>query len=254
MPTDITAAAAVQVSAVGTGLPANGGYWNAETAPPAWIEFTWQQLVTIDQVVLTVEQSPNGNASHRIVATLANGLEESETLNGVTANGQVLTTTVSFQPTNVHRLRIETLVSPSWVAWQRLQIIGDFQAQPSPPDITASAAVTTTPTGVGSPSNGGYWNAKAGPETSVLFTWPNPVNIGQVSLIVVQSPSGPTYHEIVATLGDGTTQIYADLHLNTWSGDLLRIPRVLANVRMLNVKTLISPSWVAWRAIQINGA
>src|ERR1035441_7203474 len=70
MPTDITAAAAVQVSAVGTGLPANGGYWNAETAPPAWIEFTWPHLVTIDQVVLTVEQSPNGNTSHRIVATL----------------------------------------------------------------------------------------------------------------------------------------------------------------------------------------
>lgn len=252
---DLSGAATVQVSPVGTGAPVGGGYWNAKSGPPAWIEFTWpNSLVTIDQVALTVDQSPSPClTTHLVICTLDNGAETSVGLSGTTYDDQVLT--INLGLANVWRLQIWTTQSQSWVGWKSIGIIGNMQAIPSPPDVGSACTVTTQPVGVGSPANGGYWNAKAGPVASVNFAFPGPAVLGfaQLSLIVVQSPAGFTDHQVVATMSDGTENIVATFSGTTSDGELLRSNiGNISGATSMRIDTLASPSWVAWRGIQIN--
>jgi hypothetical protein len=250
---DITPAATVQVSPLGTGIPLPGGAWNAKAGPPAWIEFTWPNLINIEEIALTTEQHPSPcPTTHQIVYTLADGSEAFSGISETTVDGELLISTVPVQ--NVFRIRVLTTQTRSWVAWRSIQVFGELQSQPAPPDITGQANVTTNPVGVGSPVGGGSWNAKAGPEATVVFLWQNPVTVGQLSLIVVQSPSpGVTFHQVVATLDDGTEAVYATFSGTTNDSQLLRASGNLGNVQRLSINTLQSPSWVAWRGIQING-
>lgn len=131
---------------------------------------------------------------------------------------------------------------------------------PPPPaahNIAGGAAVQMSPTGVGTVANGGYWNAKQGapPTASVSFTWPNAVTITQITLIVVQTPSGTTHHQIFGIHTDGTQVLMGDLVGVTNDGQTLlqTLQPPVGPLQAIRIDTLSSPSWVAWRSIQIFG-
>jgi hypothetical protein len=127
--------------------------------------------------------------------------------------------------------------------------------QPVAHNIGGNAAAQMTPVGTGSVANGGYWNAMNHAPASVTFTWPNPVTVTQISLVVVQTPDGPTRHQIFGIHPDGTQILIADFNGTTYNGQLLleTLQTPLNNLQSIRIDTIATPSWVAWRNIQIFG-
>lgn len=78
-----------------------------------------------------------------------------------------------------------------------------------------------------------------------------PVTISRVRLNVSQSPPGPTRHEILGgPTPDGLTLI-GTLNGNTTDGEWLELNQPANNIRYVKIVTIMSPSWVAWREIEI---
>jgi hypothetical protein len=104
--------------------------WGAGTPPVVWIEFDFQAPKAITEIRATIDQFPVGNTVHQIY--LDNVL--SHTWEGETKTGQelVLTAPAGVSVT-AQKVRIETVVSPSWVGWKELSISGpDAASAPNP--------------------------------------------------------------------------------------------------------------------------
>ncbi len=80
-------------------------------------------------------------------------------------------------------------------------------------------------------------------------------SISQIRLLVDQSPAGNTTHQIYAgaTANPGTLvrQLSGSTATNTWLTATFSPP--LSNVRYIRILTTQSPSWVAWREIELYG-
>jgi len=119
-----------------TALPGNGGelavdgnpgtWWSAGASAPQWIEVDLGAVYDIQSIRLVINQSPSGHTVHTVRGRGA-GIQDAytvlHTFEGITADGQVL----SFEPAQpwqgIRYLRIETLESPSWVAWSEIEIM-----------------------------------------------------------------------------------------------------------------------------------
>ncbi len=99
--------------------------WNAGSGPPQWIEVDLGGPATIEAIRLVVAQYPNGATRHRIIGAKPSGkasvLKE---IAGTTKDGDVLAVTPATPWTGLQIIRVETLKSPSWVAWREIEIIG----------------------------------------------------------------------------------------------------------------------------------
>lgn len=104
-----------------------------------WIEVNLQGSYIISEVYLTVEQYPPGETTHNIycsnsiIGDAKEGAVLMATLNGETKNGDFLP--VAFDPYNSQSyqyVQIETVSSPSWVAWKNIEIFADESLSPSP--------------------------------------------------------------------------------------------------------------------------
>jgi uncharacterized protein (TIGR03437 family) len=104
----------------------------------------------------------------------------------------------------------------------------------------------------GSPAT--WWSAGAFAPQWIQIDLPAPSIVTGVRLTVSQSPNGPTVHDLyVRRQGDsqpelvrefsGTTQ---DQQVLTWTAD-----QPLDGVTSIRIATVASPSWVAWREIEI---
>jgi hypothetical protein len=103
-----------------------GTIWNAGDYAPQWIEVELSASVASGMVWLVVAQSPDGMTRHRLYGRLAAGgaLIPIGTWSGHTSSGQVLTFTLNVdQP--IRYLRVETVKSPSWVAWAEIEVSPD---------------------------------------------------------------------------------------------------------------------------------
>ena len=100
--------------------------WNAGAPAPQWIEVDLGSPHTINRIVLTVSQSPSGNTTHRVSGrgTASEPYRLLQELHGMTTDQQA----VELKPTtsweNVRFLKVETLSSPSWVAWREVEVYG----------------------------------------------------------------------------------------------------------------------------------
>ena len=97
--------------------------WNAGDHPPAWIELDLGIQGPVSAIKLLVEQSPEGPTVHHVfVAGDDGGYEHVHTFEGITRSGQWLT----FTPTPLEDVRavvIQTVDSPSWVAWREVLVL-----------------------------------------------------------------------------------------------------------------------------------
>jgi predicted amidohydrolase YtcJ len=100
--------------------------WLAGAGPPQWLAVDLGGFHLVGRVRLTVEQTPSGLTSHRVLGRLEDGSEILlAEVTGSTAPGQELDLQIA-QPATVDRIRVETVESPSWVAWREVAI---FEAQ-----------------------------------------------------------------------------------------------------------------------------
>ena len=87
-----------------------------------WIELDFGAQKTLSSMSLVVEQSPSGNTVHEIYAgTTPNPTTLVHTLSGFTQSADVLKATFSPALTNIRYVRVKTVASPSWVAWQTIK-------------------------------------------------------------------------------------------------------------------------------------
>ncbi len=99
--------------------------WNSGASPPQWIEIDLGAPQTITHIRLAVSQFPEGQTAHRVWGRGPEGdyvlLGE---LSGATNDGDVLELASETGWENIQYLKIETVKSPSWVAWWEIEVYG----------------------------------------------------------------------------------------------------------------------------------
>ena len=100
--------------------------WNSGGFPPQWIAVDLTTPSTIRTIRLRTGQSPAGETIHVVLGW---GPDETEArvlhvFEGHTTDRQWLSHTPETPWQNVRFIRIETIASPSWVAWFELEAFG----------------------------------------------------------------------------------------------------------------------------------
>jgi hypothetical protein len=100
--------------------------WGAGRDAPQWIEVDLEDSYKITEVRLLVAQWPEGNTIHRIRGRSASGsFIELHTFTQPTAGGDWLIFAPDEPVDSIQVIRIDTLSSPSWVAWGEIQVYGE---------------------------------------------------------------------------------------------------------------------------------
>lgn len=98
--------------------------WNSGGDAPQWLEIDLGAPVNVGQVRLVVAQDPAGETVHIIW-----GKEPGEAyrqlakLRGMTSDGQSIGYTPEQPRPDVQFIKVETVTSPSWIAWREIEIV-----------------------------------------------------------------------------------------------------------------------------------
>ena len=114
-------------------LPANAvddnmaTQWGAGEHPVQWIEVDLGGSYRITQIRLLVAQYPAGNTTHRVqVRNFSSGTYQTvHEFQGSTNDNDWLVFKPDAPVENVAQIRIQTILSPSWVAWKEIQAYGE---------------------------------------------------------------------------------------------------------------------------------
>ncbi|NOH03876.1 MAG: discoidin domain-containing protein [Chloroflexi bacterium] len=104
-----------------------GTQWGAGEGPVQWIQIDLQGTYRITEIRLLVAQYPAGNTTHR-VQVRTSGSDAYQTVHefsGSTNDNDWLVFSPEISLENVSQIRIQTIVSPSWVAWKEIQVYGE---------------------------------------------------------------------------------------------------------------------------------
>jgi hypothetical protein len=98
--------------------------WNAGDFAPQWIEIDLGSPQTIGRLALLTTQLPEGDTVHRVLGKAAPGdpYQLLHEFAGFSTEGQWLTHAPPTPWTDIRFVRVETTVSPSWVAWREIEI------------------------------------------------------------------------------------------------------------------------------------
>jgi hypothetical protein len=98
-----------------------------------------------------------------------------------------------------------------------------------------------------------WWSAGAGPVQWIQIDLGTPSTIAEISLQTSQSPPGETTHRVVGIYPNGTRITLATISDYTEDMQWLMITpeQPVENIRYIAIETTISPSWVAWREIEV---
>lgn len=95
------------------------------------------------------------------------------------------------------------------------------------------------------------WSAGAFVPCWIQLDLGRPVTISRVRLNVLQTPPGPTTHEVSGGPTPDSLTLIGTLDGHTTDDQWLELNQSANNVRYVKIETLKSPSWVAWREIEI---
>ncbi len=99
--------------------------WNSGYLPKhasEWVEIDLQSPFTIQRIKLYVQQQPDGDTHHLIYKKNSGGsFELLHEFEGFTRNNQILEIN-DLQASNIQVIRVETVSSPSWVAWFEIEV------------------------------------------------------------------------------------------------------------------------------------
>jgi hypothetical protein len=100
--------------------------WGAGAHAPQWIEIDLGGVYHITEIRLFVEQWPEGDTVHRVQGRSAGGaFVHLHTFRQKTSGGDWLILTPEPAIAGIQIIRIDTLSSPSWVAWGEIQVYGE---------------------------------------------------------------------------------------------------------------------------------
>jgi hypothetical protein len=100
--------------------------WGAGAAPVQWIEVDLHGTFRVTEIRLLVAQWPEGETVHRLQVR-ASGSGAYQTVHefqGQTREGQWLVFAPETPLEGVGQVRVQTVNSPSWVAWKEIQVFG----------------------------------------------------------------------------------------------------------------------------------
>lgn len=102
---------------------------------------------------------------------------------------------------------------------------------------------------------GTLWNSGGGPTQWIEIDLRNPATVTTIRLTVSQYPSGATIHQIWTRGSNGSLELLHEFKGGTTDGQTLEfIPTApLAGIQFIRIVTVASPSWVAWREIEVIG-
>ncbi|MDH3944375.1 MAG: discoidin domain-containing protein, partial [Anaerolineae bacterium] len=101
--------------------------WGAGRDAPQWIEVDLGAAHVVREIRLLVAQWPEGATVHRILARGSDGdFVELVRFSQSTAEGDWLVFTPESPLEDIQFIRIETLSSPSWVAWKEIEVYGEL--------------------------------------------------------------------------------------------------------------------------------
>jgi len=120
--------------------------------------------------------------------------------------------------------------------------------------VTASASLPDQP-----PANAvdgaieTLWGAGSGPEQWIQIDLGQPRAISEVRLVVSQYPEGETVHQLWAGPAANNLSLIREFKGTTKDLDTLvyLAPTPLTGIRVIKIVTTQSPSWVAWREIEV---
>jgi hypothetical protein len=103
-----------------------GTLWNAGDGPVQWIEIDLGAEYDLKEIRLFISQFPEGQTTHRILAMgsgTGNTYTVLHTFDGLTIDGEKLVFIPDSPITGIRMVRVETVTSPSWVAWREIEIV-----------------------------------------------------------------------------------------------------------------------------------
>jgi F5/8 type C domain len=101
--------------------------WIAGAGPVQWIQIDLQGSYRITEIRFLVSQYPNGNTTHRVqVRTSSSDVYQTvHEFQGSTNDNDWLVLELDTPLENVNQIRIQTIASPSWIAWKEIQVYGE---------------------------------------------------------------------------------------------------------------------------------
>lgn len=97
--------------------------WNSGGYAPAWIEISVPvnlRKYPINFLKITPTQDPAGTTKHIISAKVSGAWTNVQTVHQYTSDGKTIIVELSKPITNAEKIKIETVDSPSWVAWYEI--------------------------------------------------------------------------------------------------------------------------------------
>ncbi len=99
--------------------------WNAGSGPPAWVQVELSGPTTVFEITLRVAQTPAGPTTHRVSALVdGKGWVTLADLAGTSVDDEVLTVRPPLPVAGIRTIRVETSLSPSFVAWKEIEVVG----------------------------------------------------------------------------------------------------------------------------------
>jgi len=104
-----------------------GTQWGAGDGPVQWIEIDLEGSYNVTEIRLLVAQYPAGSTTHRVQvrSSSSDAYQTIYEFIGSTNDNEWLEFTPEMLLENVSQIRIQTIASPSWVAWKEIQVYGE---------------------------------------------------------------------------------------------------------------------------------
>ena len=105
-----------------------GTLWNSGGGPVQWIEIDLGAEYNLSEIRLTISQYPEGQTIHQLMGKgtgTGNQFILLHSFDGNTRDGDELVFKPESPLTGIRYVRVETIASPSWVAWREIEVIGE---------------------------------------------------------------------------------------------------------------------------------
>ena len=112
-------------------------YWSSDQHAPQWFSVVLDDLYLVDRIEIVVAQAPAGPTTHELWLESGSGMRTlyKRVTDVHTEDGQTISVDIE-PPRTISGVSINTLHSPSWVAWREVRVFG----MPSVNPIEAAGA------------------------------------------------------------------------------------------------------------------
>jgi len=103
--------------------------WIAGDGPVQWIQVDLQGSFRVTEIRLLVSQFPAGQTEHhlQVRGSGEDSFQTVFTFSGATEDGEWLVFVPEEPLENVGQVRVQTVASPSWVAWREIVVLGEAE-------------------------------------------------------------------------------------------------------------------------------